>query len=101
MSDKSANVDMVELRFARSATRHRISRESIRHVVARYRVRFEEPPPADGPDSLPMRIVYLGEDARGRELEVMAIQLASQGQLVIHAMPMRNKYRTRYEEIGK
>ncbi len=60
MSDTSANLDIVELRFARSV-----------------------------------------EDRRGRDLEVMAIQLASQEQLVIHAMPMRNKYRKRYEEIGK
>jgi hypothetical protein len=101
MSDRNAKVGTEELRFARSATRHRISKESIRHVIGGYRVRFEEPPPTGGPDSQSMRIVYLGEDGLGRELEVMAIRLESQEQIVIHAMPMRNKYRKRYEEIGK
>jgi len=34
MSDRSANVSQKRVRFARSATKHRVSKESIRHVIA-------------------------------------------------------------------
>ncbi|HEY4915679.1 MAG TPA: hypothetical protein VIH92_02115 [Solirubrobacteraceae bacterium] len=101
MSDKNARLERSEVRFARSATRHRITKKSIRHVMVSYRVRFEEIPPADGPVSLSVRVVYLGEDEHGQELEVMAIPLEGDEQLVIHAMPMRAKYRRRYEEVGR
>jgi hypothetical protein len=50
----------------------------------------------------PTRIVYLGEDAQGRVLEVMAVEVENHEMLVIHAMPLRNKYKKRYEgEAGK
>jgi hypothetical protein len=101
MSDKNAKIEHIEVRFARSATRHRITKDSIRHVIARYRVRIEESPPAGGPASLSARLLYLGEDAKGQELEVMAVLLESGQQLVIHAMPMRAKYRRRYEEVER
>lgn len=45
-----------------------------------------------------IRIVYLGEDLAGRAIEVMAVALDGGGLLVIHAMPIRKKYKTRYEE---
>jgi hypothetical protein len=86
------------VRFARSATRHRIPRESIRHVIANHRVSFEELPPSDGPGSRSVRVVYLGDDAQGRALEVMAVRLDGHAQLVIHAMALRAKYRKHYEE---
>jgi hypothetical protein len=89
------------VRFARSATRHRVSKDSIRHVVARYSVRFEEPPPAGEPGARSIRIVYLGDDAQGQALEVMGVQLDNQELLVIRAMPLRDKYRKKYEEVGK
>jgi len=88
-----------QIRFARAATRHRISKESIRSVIANYRVTFEEPPPAgSGAARRSPRLVYLGSDVAGHVLEVMAVQLANDTLLVIHAMPIRGKYRTRYEE---
>lgn len=98
MSDNSARVSTSSVRFARSATKHRVSKESIRHVVAHYRVRFEEPPPGGSPASRSTRIVYLGEDMHGHPLEVMAVEGNHGDQLVIHAMPQREKYRKRYEE---
>jgi hypothetical protein len=85
------------VRFARSATRHRISKDRIRYVIANYRVRFEEPP-QEGLGQRSIRIVYLGDDADGQELEVMAVELEGGGLYVIHAMPLRKKYRTKYEE---
>ncbi|MFI4991063.1 MAG: hypothetical protein ACHQHO_09170 [Solirubrobacterales bacterium] len=89
------------MRFARSAGKHRISKDSSRHVIAHYRARFEEPPPPDSPASGSIRIVYLGEDAHGRALEVMAVERDSGDLLVIHAMPLREKYRKRYEEAPR
>lgn len=97
MSDTIAKLDGPKVRFARSATRHRISKDGIRHVIAHFRIRFEEPP-QEGLGKRSIRIVYLGEDEDGQELEVMAVELEGGGLYVIHAMPLRKKYRTRCEE---
>jgi hypothetical protein len=100
MSDKTANIDgPLEVRFARAATRHRVSKESIEYVIANHRVHFEEPPPPQKPGSRSTRLVYLGQDANGRVLEIMAIQLPGGSLFVIHAMPLRAKYRAQYEEV--
>jgi hypothetical protein len=97
MSDTIAKLDGPNVRFARSATRHRISKDRIRHVIANYRIRFQEPP-QEGLGQRSIRIVFLGTDANGQELEVMAVELESGDLYVIHVMPLRKKYRTRYEE---
>jgi hypothetical protein len=78
---------------------HRISKDRIRHVIANHRVRFEEPPPdTQSARARSTRIVYLGGNAHGRALEIMAVE-GKQGELlVIHAMELRNKYRKRYED---
>lgn len=66
MSDKTAGVKAHDrARFARSATRHRISKDRIAHVIANHRVRFEQPPPAGGEAARSTRIVYLSEDTLG------------------------------------
>lgn len=99
MSDTTARLDGPNVRFARSATRHRISKNRIRHVIANYRVRFEEPPPdTEGARARSMRVVYLGDDDHGRALEVMAVEGEHDKLLVIHAMALRDKYRKRYED---
>jgi hypothetical protein len=69
--------------------------------MANYRARFEEPPPAGNEASRSTRIVYLGEDAHDQALEVMAVEGDDESELVIHAMPQREKYRKRYEEAAK
>jgi hypothetical protein len=92
-------MDGPNVRFARSATRHRISKDRIRHVIANYRVRFEEPPPdTEGARARSTRVVYLGDDDRRRALEVMAVEGKDDELLVIHAMELRGKYRKRYED---
>jgi hypothetical protein len=98
MSDKSASVSGTSVRFARSATKHRVSKDSIRHVIAHYRVQFEEPPSVRSPASRSTRIVYLGDDEHGQALEVVAVAGDRGEQLVIHAMPLREKYRKHYRE---
>lgn len=97
MSDEIAKLNESEVRFARSATRHRVSKDRIRHVIANHRVRFEEPP-HEGLGQRSIRVVYLGDDIDGQALEVMAVELDSGRLYVIHAMPLRKKYKTRYEE---
>jgi hypothetical protein len=47
------------------------------------------------------RLVFLGDDAEGAALEVMAIELEDESLLVIHAMPLRQRYRQQYEEARK
>jgi hypothetical protein len=97
MSDIIAKLDDPNVRFARSGTRHRISKDRIRHAIANYRIRFQEPS-REGLGQRSIRIVFLGTDANGREFEVMAVELESRDLYVIHAIWLRKKYRTRYEE---
>ena len=97
MSDRSAKVSQKRVRFARSATKHRISKERIRHVISHCGLAFEEPaPPAS--EAIDDRLVVLGDDADGNELEVMAVE-GPKGELIaVHAMELREKYRAQYEE---
>ena len=75
------------------------SKDRIRHAIANYRVRFDEPPPdTEGARARSTRIVYLGDDDHGRALEVMAVEGKHDELLVIHAMELRDKYRKRYED---
>jgi hypothetical protein len=88
----------MDLRWARSATKHRISRERSRYLIEHCGLRFEQDPPAGAPAGADPRLVYLGDDADGVALEVMAIELEDGSLLVIHAMPLRDRYREQYEE---
>jgi hypothetical protein len=86
--------DRGEIRWARSATKHRISRERSIHVIQHWVARDTQAgPPGRGP-----RQVLLGEDPHGVALEVAVVVLDDGGMLVIHAMPMRDQFRKRYEE---
>lgn len=61
-------------------------------------MRLTEDPPDMASDVLDVRLVYLGDDAAGVPLEVIAVE-APEGQLlVIHAMRLRNKYKQEYEQ---
>lgn len=51
---------------------------------------IDQPAPDDSPHR-DVRVVFLGPDADGRMLEVMAVETA-EGFLVIHAMLIRRKY---------
>ncbi len=98
MSDKSAKLPERRVRFARSATKHRISKEHIRYVISHCGLAFEEPAPSQDTEALDDRLVILGDDAGGRALEVMAVE-GSKGELVvIHAIELREKYRDQYAE---
>ncbi|HET7443589.1 MAG TPA: hypothetical protein VFJ57_02920 [Solirubrobacterales bacterium] len=89
------------IRWARAANRHRVPRRSIRFVMARCRLRFTEPPPEDAPAGASPRSVFLGNDERGKALEVMAVNHGDEAMLVIHAMELRDRYRLDYEEAKR
>lgn len=91
----------MNLKWARAATRHRISRERSRHVIEHCGLRFEQEPPEDSLDNASLRLVFLGDDDDGAALEVMAVELDDDSLLVIHAMPLRDGYRKQYEEAKK
>jgi hypothetical protein len=91
----------VDLKWARAATKHRISRESSRYVIEHCGLHFEQDPPADAPVGASSRLVFLGDDTEGFALEVMAVELEDESLLVIHAMPLRDRYRKQYEEAKR
>lgn len=91
----------MDLKWARSANKHRIARDRSRFVIEHCGLRFEQPPPADAPADADPRLVYLGDDADGIALEVIAIELEDGSLLVIHAMPLRDRYRAEYEEAKR
>ncbi len=91
----------MNLQWARAATKHRISREHSRYVIENCRLRFEQDPPADAPVNASSRLVFLGDDAEGIALEVMAVELEDERLLVIHAMSLRSRYQEQYEEAKK
>jgi hypothetical protein len=87
-----------DLKWARSASRHRISRERSRHVIQHCGLLFGQEPPFDSPADADLRLIFLGDDAGGVALEVVAIELEDGNLLVIHAMKLRDRYREWYEE---
>lgn len=79
--------------FARSARKHQIGRGRVRQVIADPVVTIALPAQGEGDE----RLVFLGDDATGRALEVMAVRI-DHGLLVIHAMDLRPKWRALHEE---
>lgn len=74
-----------EIRFTQSARKHRIGRTSARHVMARAEPTLVTT--VGGADAW----LYVGPDDRGRELEIIAVEVHSADAapylLVIHVMP--------------
>jgi hypothetical protein len=101
VSDRIARVESVGVRFARSATKHRVSKDSIRYVIAQCGLRFKESAPGGDAEVQDLRLVYLGDDAEGHQLEIIAVELSEGDLLVIHAMALRNKYQAQYEEAKR
>jgi hypothetical protein len=98
---RESAADFKKLRWARSATKHRISRKRIRFVIEHSFLVLEEEPPLNRPGATAMRLVFLGEDPRQVPLEVMAIELEDETLKVIHAMELRPRYQGAYEEVRR
>jgi len=88
---------MRAIRFARSASKHRISRDRATYVIDHCGLVYPQPPPDDDPHDNDERLVFLGDDWHGNALEVMAIEAPGGELLVIHAQKLRSKYRRAYE----
>jgi hypothetical protein len=77
---------MLEIRFTQAARKHPVGRASVRHVMSTVI------PAGMVTTQGNQAWIYIGADERGRELEVIAVEIEPrQGQppylLVIHAMP--------------
>lgn len=72
----------------RSARRHGVADQDIRHAIEHPVVVADIDPDADPP-----KLLAIGPDRAGNLLEVVVLTLADDRLLVIHAMPLRRKYR--------
>jgi hypothetical protein len=87
--------------FARSATKHRISRERSLYVIEHCGfqvVKRRRSESLHGPDK---QVLFLGDDLEGVALEVLTAENVEEEFTVIHAMDLRNKYLGLYEEAKK
>jgi hypothetical protein len=87
------------IRFARSATKHRISRERCLYVIEQCGIQLIERRRSEifgnGPDK---RVYFLGDDLEGVALEVVAAENEEEEFTVIHAMNLRSRFLALYEE---
>jgi hypothetical protein len=90
--------EAAKITFARSATKHRISRQRSLHVIDHcgFQLIKHHRRPMDRP--VDQRVVFLGDDLEGVALEVMAAERSEEEFLVIHAMDLRDGVRGLYEE---
>jgi hypothetical protein len=87
-----------EIRFARSATKHRISRERSLHVIEHCGFQIVKRQWNGMNSGVDQRVVFLGDDLERVPLEVIAAERGEEDFLVIHAMNLRDRYRGLYEE---
>lgn len=90
-----------KLRWARSATKHRISRKRARFVIEHCFLVLEEDPPQGRSGADALRLVFLGEDPQQIPLEVMTVELENGNLRVIHLMEMRPRYQEGYAEVRR
>lgn len=87
-----------QITFARSATKHRISRERSLHVVEHCGFQIVKRRWDRVNSGVDQRVVFLGDDLERVPLEVIAVEHEEDEFLVIHAMNLRNRFRGFYEE---
>lgn len=80
--------------WARSATRHRIPRARTLYALQQAGVCFQD---GTGRKGRP-RLYFFGDDEDEQPLEVVAIEREDGGLLVIHSMPLRERFEERYTE---
>jgi hypothetical protein len=86
------------IRFARSATRHRISRERSLYVVEQCGIQFIKRRRSEGRHGPDKHVLFLGDDLEGVAIEVLAAEDMEEEFTVIHAMNLRRKFAGLYEE---
>jgi hypothetical protein len=93
-------IESEKVGWARSATKHRISRQRALHVIRHAGICSREGEYTDEWHGDP-RFVFLGPDAEGCRLEVVAIAPEDGSLMVIHAMPLRERWQGWYVEAEK
>lgn len=86
------------IRFSRSATKHRISRERSLYVIERCGFQVIEERRSQNRHRTDKHVLFLGSDLEEVALEVLAAENVEEEFTVIHAMNLRNKYLDLYEE---
>jgi hypothetical protein len=89
------------IRFARSATKHRISRERSLYVIERCGCQILDGRRGEDSHGSDSRVLFLGDDLEGVALEVLAAENVEEEFTVIHAMNLRSKYLGLYQEARK
>jgi hypothetical protein len=87
-----------DITFARSATRHRISRQRSLCVIKRSGLQLVDRFWNSRTSDVDRRVYFLGHDLEEVPLEVVAVERDEETFRVIHAMPLRNRFRGLYEE---
>jgi hypothetical protein len=93
--------DQPIIRFARSATRHRISRERSLYVIERCGYQLLDPRGCENSPGRDRRVLFLGDDLEGVALEVLAAENVEEEFTVIHAMNLRTKYLGLHQEARR
>jgi hypothetical protein len=86
----------MSIEIAESARKHGIQDDQMRYVVEHCGLAFDQPAPRDAPGE--SRLVFLGDDEHGVPLEIVAVADRTGDLRVIHAMKLRPKYQTEYDE---
>jgi hypothetical protein len=85
--------------FARSATKHRISRERSLYVIEHCGMQFVERRRNPANSGVDRRVAFFGDDLEGIALEVVAVEPEEDEFLVIHAMQLGDRHRGLYGEV--
>ena len=87
-----------KISFARSAAKHRISRERSLYVIEHCGLQLVDRFWNPATDDLDRKVYFLGDDLEEVALEVVAVESWEEDFRVIHAMEMRGKNCALYEE---
>jgi hypothetical protein len=86
--------DGENITWARSYTRHRISRGRTLFAITSSGICFED----GSRQADELRLYFFGDDQQGRPLEILALEGKDGGLLVIHSMRLRARFMDRYKE---
>lgn len=98
---QNISAEFKRIKWARSASKHRISKKHICHALEHCLAILEQNPPKASRLKAEPRLVFLGEDAAGSPLEVIAVETDRESLMVIHAMELRPRYRSAYREVRR
>jgi len=93
-------IDEERISWARSATKHRITRERSLYVVRHAGICRRDSKSPDGWYDDP-RFLFFGPDLEGMPLEVGGVASDDGSLIIIHAMPLRERYQGWYSEAAK